>query len=899
MFRRLLARHATPTRSAHRLANSTPATSRRRPSRPRRPPPGGPRFNLIAASTRDVLALHALHGSSMDTIGIGAMWTTLRKRALKEVLNGWLRTPEFGRAVGPMCKQTEQMIRENRLCSRSLANTMHSIASLQQISSSQPWDPLWSCALPLVLRRVEDFNRQELANITWAFITAHRATPELLAALARRVEAEANDFNKIEVVLLSCSFARTSFRQPGLFKALAISAEAKVDQLTTSEIARLAWAHARSGYARTSSASLMCKIVDVAIEQLRAFEPRSLGALAWAYAHLGPPYPLPLFDAIARTLLDRKARSARAGDVANLLWSFARIGEPHPLLFEALSRTALRRAAVLNEHQISMICWSLATARCRSDLVVELFLTLAQQEATHTMAGFTTQGLSNVAWAFAKLEISAAHTFQAISEQVALRLDSFKPQELANLCWAFATSKQPLPAGFEGQVISRLGHFRPQELVAIAWAFTHLSHEDLQLFGSIADEVHLRLDADPRQFSESEAASLAKTFSIAADLYGASAMPAVATAFARCSALHGRRVSGHQHLHLLKTGDATARANGGTTDNSGREHEKLLGECGQVAREECDGPAPRALLNSLSPTPGHLVAGAAHERTASVLKRLELQEDAAFSRPALLLAVEELARIGALPASSLSPTHSSVLDAELASPAGTNEATEASMVPIDATKAEDKLAAALAEVRSAKVAVQHAKARADELREASRKAGTAAKAAQLAAKRGEEQNNAVVEDRLLQKQIARFEAAQRAARAAAAEYAEWTVAQTRVVSVASAGVATASIDRNNNVGNGASNEKRVGDGHLNVSASGLSGAGAHTGDASGDRRRWEFLVRTLGQAAQPEDVKAMVEPWMPINGAAHRLARGAEVSSCSPPREGTCSDGSSEEVGGQ
>lgn len=51
----------------------------------------------------------------------------------------------------------------------------------------------------------------------------------------------------------------------------------------------------------------------------------------------------------------------------------------------------------------------------------------------------TPQGLSNSAWAFAKLGFSSPILFEALAEAAAGKLEGFTPQGLSNTAWAYAT----------------------------------------------------------------------------------------------------------------------------------------------------------------------------------------------------------------------------------------------------------------------------------------------------------------------------------------------------------------------------------------------------------------------------------------------------------------------------
>jgi hypothetical protein len=56
------------------------------------------------------------------------------------------------------------------------------------------------------------------------------------------------------------------------------------------------------------------------------------------------------------------------------------------------------------------------------------------------------QGLSNTAWAFAKLGFSSPVLFEALAEAALGKLDAFTAQGLSNTAWAYATMGHYHPA---------------------------------------------------------------------------------------------------------------------------------------------------------------------------------------------------------------------------------------------------------------------------------------------------------------------------------------------------------------------------------------------------------------------------------------------------------------------
>jgi hypothetical protein len=249
-----------------------------------------------------------------------------------------------------------------------------------------------------------------------------------------------------------------------------------------------------------------------------------------------------------------------------------------------------------------------------------------------------------------------------------------------------------------------------------------------------------------------------------------------------------------------------------------------------------------------------------------------------------LRAVEELARLGAISVNSLTPA---ALAAQSRSEEWEEEegmmlgvmlggcGVEGEGEAVAAGSVEDGLAGALAELRSAEAAVREEEGRVSAAREAarqglqtSREARRAARQARVEAKQAAaaaRQAAATAQEAagVARREEERLRAAQAAARAAAAEYAEWTVKQAR----RTVGVGVGAKSRGSGT-SGGSVALQVGEAVAGASATpwerGRDSAAEHTA-RGGHRRSWEFLVRSLGQAAEPEQVRAVVQAWAPID----------------------------------
>ncbi|KAJ1459401.1 hypothetical protein M885DRAFT_511337 [Pelagophyceae sp. CCMP2097] len=238
--------------------------------------------------------------------------------------------------------------------------------------------------------------------------------------------------------------------------------------------------------------------------------------------HDRTPNPAGAAQRGARDVNERLAAAATARDVLSVLFDDGEQECTSVNLATALHRAArhganstdsdrLRQLFRLSTESIRLLprsweprhlsnaCW--AAARLRSDVDSQPLLRAVAEAAPGRMAHFNAQGLSNVAWAYAKMideasefdseyapetDVSRTRLFDALAVAARAKMKSFSPQGLAITAWAFSKTKTAAPALYaaiatEAQV--QIGGFGGQECANIAWAFASAQHRASPLFG--------------------------------------------------------------------------------------------------------------------------------------------------------------------------------------------------------------------------------------------------------------------------------------------------------------------------------------------------------------------------------------------------------------------------------
>lgn len=102
------------------------------------------------------------------------------------------------------------------------------------------------------------------------------------------------------------------------------------------------------------------------------------------------------------------------------------------------------------------------------------------------------QGLSNVAWACARMRMDTPIIGAVAAESVS-RLDSFTPQGVSNLCWALAklgvNSDPPVLAALEQHAISHFPDYGGQAISMTLWGLARQGHKPSGLLQLVFSEI--------------------------------------------------------------------------------------------------------------------------------------------------------------------------------------------------------------------------------------------------------------------------------------------------------------------------------------------------------------------------------------------------------------------------
>lgn len=243
-------------------------------------------------------------------------------------------------------------------------------------------------------------------------------------------------------------------------------------------IAKLASAPGMDAEAHKDALALAHLLVSENSRWVQSLSAHCLSNTLWALAKLSLKGPASTFaGACIAQLQSRPLSSMRPQMLANSLWAVARLSLNRAVATPFCTDFACRALAspgalgALSAHELSMVIWAVAkivpspvgragvsgeTAVPPHDGVIALAHAVGI-EACCRIRDFNPQSLSNIAWAFAAMNLaqrSASKMFLVSAAKVAgPELHSFSPQAISNLCWAFSKlGNSSVVASFSTQV---------------------------------------------------------------------------------------------------------------------------------------------------------------------------------------------------------------------------------------------------------------------------------------------------------------------------------------------------------------------------------------------------------------------------------------------------------------
>jgi hypothetical protein len=171
--------------------------------------------------------------------------------------------------------------------------------------------------------------------------------------------------------------------------------------------------------------------------------------------------------------------------------------EPMKNVFDFLAIAADRILKDSDARSLSNLAYAYALVGYNPQLDSRTLLGKIGDVSVGFIRDFTEQGIANMVWAFATLNVQHPALFQTVGDRIddLDDLESFKPQAPANIVWAYATLGIAHHAMFEkvGDHINQLNNlkaFKPQELSNTVWAYATLGIAHHAMFEKVGDHIN-------------------------------------------------------------------------------------------------------------------------------------------------------------------------------------------------------------------------------------------------------------------------------------------------------------------------------------------------------------------------------------------------------------------------
>lgn len=208
------------------------------------------------------------------------------------------------------------------------------------------------------LNRLKDFTAQNFAIFARAFATYGEINGIKYQTLFKRIaqavtEEKLQTFEAQDYANLTWAFAILGNKDDALFVRIADSiTKENLQRFNAQELANLAWAFAILG---SKNQALFDRIADaVRNEKLQTFEAQDYAHLTWAFAVLRIKNQA-LFERIAQAVTKEKLESFKAQELVNFTWAFAVLKITNIALFDRIDAVTLniRNFSTQNLHILS------------------------------------------------------------------------------------------------------------------------------------------------------------------------------------------------------------------------------------------------------------------------------------------------------------------------------------------------------------------------------------------------------------------------------------------------------------------------------------------------------------------------------------------------------------------
>ena len=399
-----------------------------------------------------------------------------------------------------------------------------------------------------LIENIVSYKPQEISNSVWAFATVGFGYDEACGTNSHNdyIHVTTDDPRRDRAIIFDA------------LEVIAENAIKRLDKFKAQELNNLAWGFARLGHRSEKAEKLFAGVAKELVQRTWQFKPQDIGTTLWSLATAGC-YDYEAFNAGASRLNTRQIRTFKPQEMSNTVWAIATAGfapkhtrafdttlvptsqrpthdmitqDPITECFAAVASETMRRPYDYKDQELKDVLWSFSKAGVRHPILFQKIAKHLVGSAGRGLSTFSSQGLGNTLWSFAKQAQLSLEVIETLGDSVKLvstgrlavyetscldngedvvkrlfasaaeagirmGLNRFTNQDLSNTVWAYSTLGI-LHTGFfkqaENEVVSRLRRkgykFRGQEIANIIWSFATLNAQpDLSMVDALSTFV--------------------------------------------------------------------------------------------------------------------------------------------------------------------------------------------------------------------------------------------------------------------------------------------------------------------------------------------------------------------------------------------------------------------------
>ncbi|CAJ1412581.1 unnamed protein product, partial [Effrenium voratum] len=395
-------------------------------------------------------------------------------------------SPQVTQNIDDLLKSVSEIAKHHapELTPHAISRLVWGFATLAQRN-----DSLMSVVAAEVVRKIDSFQHQELANTAWAFAKVGLWNDTLAQRLAGQCVDKMDTFTTESLSNVAWAMAQWGSKQETLLQKMADALCSKRDTLTPVSMSKIAWAFSTLSY---KSVNLMSLIAAESTRQMSQFSMKELANLAWAFANLRLQNEK-LYDAMADQLSTRRDDRMQPSEVANIAWAFAKnfrtkegIKEGH--IMRRLADEALPQIGSFKAAEITMLTWAFAVSSVpHPDLMREIGVKVAKR-----CEKFAAAQLVHVVWAFGALSMRQKDLCDAVATSCRRDMKLFTANGLAQIIWGFSMAQYRDTAFMhdaEPVIIEGISSLKPLALYRVVCSYDDLAVHSSKLKEAILDEA--------------------------------------------------------------------------------------------------------------------------------------------------------------------------------------------------------------------------------------------------------------------------------------------------------------------------------------------------------------------------------------------------------------------------